>query len=267
MKELKAVSENKEPAKPVRFFRNAVFSLKCLWNGLLYIKDNDWTWKYIAAAILVNIVVTLFSVIIAFLVLRGVFSWLQGVVGLSGVFLNIFFFLVSIIAALIFTGVIFKSISNIINSIFYSPMVAKLLAKKGYVPEREVGVVEDLQRSIIFEIKKFIVMGVIGLLSSILHIIPIIGSVIFVLLNTIQVVLIGGVDSFEPTLALQKLKFREKLKLVLLTPDISWPFLLVTGFINSVPVLNIVTIPISMVGATLLFSEKLRDKFQNAEAS
>lgn len=114
---------------------------------------------------------------------------------------------------------------------------------------------EDLVASLKYELKKLVIVLGIAILSFFLNLIPVVGNALYAILNTFQIIVITGLDSFEPSLVKLNLRFRDKVKEIVKRPKELWVFLFVIGILGNIPILNILLIPINIIAATFVAKE------------
>lgn len=232
-------------------------SITHIFKAFAYVVANPFVWKYIVIAILTNCVVFIISIIFVTSFVNSVVSDLvfrlnvQFLIDNSGI-VGIFSFLLS----LIFSVLIFTTLSSIANSPVYAHLAENIANREGIPVLIRRNLIQEIFYSLGFEFKKLSLNLLILLISLPLHFVPVVGSIIYFVLNISQIIIITGLDLFEPILSKQNLKFRSKISIVLSRPFLFWPYLLICGLLSSIPVVNIFVIPICIVGAIKLYNEK-----------
>ena len=140
-------------------------------------------------------------------------------------------------------------------STFYSLMVEQLEKRLGLEPGEGISPPFLTQLSDNVRLLTFLILGQILILS--LHLIPILGNLLAIILGfTFQAFCIG-MECFDFTLSLRGMGFRQKLDYC--KSNLGWT--LGTGGISSlfmmVPILNTCFLTLSILGATLLHRRKL----------
>lgn len=237
-------------------------SITALFEGLRYTLRHRWVRTYITTAILFNILifivgVYLLSAVFSTLVVRiiqlaGMEQYIHGIT-LSEVLAFVLAVVVGIVA--------FPSLSSIVNAPVYNALTERMLQEQdketpGVRKNSGRGVVGEISNAIVLEIKKLGLILSIFVLSLVLNILPVVGQILFVLLNGLQLILITGVDLFEPLIAHKRISFRQKVGNLLSHPTY-WPFLLLAATISTIPVLNIVTLPIAIVSTIRVFGREV----------
>jgi uncharacterized protein involved in cysteine biosynthesis len=236
-----------------RHISNTFFSLRSLFSGFHYVGKNSWTWKFIIGAIIVNIIV--FGLVFYFIFLEfnsGVESLVElARLDLSTVVGSIVKVLLGILSFVISTF-LFINISNIINAPIYGQLAEDYIVKNSTIRIRQFTVFEEITRSIGFEFKKVILMILLFIISLLLNLIPVVGSVLFVIFGFFQLIVFAGLDLFDPYLAKLNLSFRGKLKYIIKNPPKYYPFLFLAGFILTLPVINIFVFPFFVISGLRL---------------
>lgn len=230
-------------------------SLAFLKKGFIYCKNNKIIWKYILIAIFFNLIAIIFSVIFIGSLLNFIFNLFITYTNIeitSGWYMFIGFIL--FLPAITLAFVLFGLISSIANAPVYghlSGFIIKDLYKNKSIVDKTF--VQDIMASIKFEVKKVLLSILIVLITLPVNLIPVIGTFIYFLINGLQIIVFAGLDMMEPILSRGNYSFRLKIKFIFNKPFDFWPYLLITGFLYNVPVLNIFLIPIFMVGSTLMY--------------
>jgi CysZ protein len=130
----------------------------------------------------------------------------------------------------------------------------------------EVGLIQDIWRAILFEIKKIILAIIVGIPLLILNFIPGIGTILATIGGLSLTVTIVCLDFLDAPLERRRLKFREKLGIIWQGLPGSGSFGLVCLGLISIPLLNLVTIPICVASGTLFFCDLIDDKSSLSQA-
>jgi CysZ protein len=118
------------------------------------------------------------------------------------------------------------------------------------------GVARDIWRALQFELKKLVLALVIGLPSLLLNLIPVAGVILATATAVALGALIACLDFFDAPLERRRLRFRAKLALVRHTLPASAGFGLLAAFLSSVPLLNLLAIPLCVAAGTILVLER-----------
>jgi len=238
-------------------------SLLAYPKGVAYILKNKWVIKYIALAVFLNILTFIALIAFSFWISSSFSDFILSVFtdNQNGLLSGLQFLL-----SLIFWGVLvfifiqlFAAISSIVNAPVYSILTSKVIEKE--FPEIDFpksSIFTEIWLALLFEIKKLSISFGFLIFSLILNLIPLIGPIVFLILNLFQLFLISGLDVFEPYHSLSKFTFRRRIGEIISRPLLYSPFLLICGFIAAVPIVNIFLIPISIVAATQFVKAKKR---------
>ncbi|GAB4147662.1 MAG: hypothetical protein OHK0017_09600 [Patescibacteria group bacterium] len=236
---------------------NLLLSFLAWPKGLIYVCRQRWTWPYLMMAILVNIILFVALLISSYYAA----SWLSfqisqnlsNLVEWQLILLNFLVWPTVFFIAIL----LFGSFSSVVNAPIYGSLTNKLVEIHFNSSETEsLSPIQGITIALGFEIKKILIGLVFLALTFSLNFIPFFGSFIFLFINILQLVILTGLDMFEPYHTLRKLSFRFRMLDILSQPSKYWIFLIIAGFISSLPVLNIVLIPISIVAGILLQVEK-----------
>ena len=161
----------------------------------------------------------------------------------------------------IVTGFILTQFGVLLGAPWYGQLSEKLeKIRTGNVEIIEVSLARDISRAILYELKKIVLMIVIGIPLSIINFLPGIGTLIvtvgwFTLTTTII-----GLDFMDSALERRRFQFRKKLNLVIKSFPASASFALVCFFLISIPFLNLLTIPLCVASGTLFFCDRVLPK-------
>lgn len=236
--------------------RRLIDSILAWPRGLQYAFRENWVLKYIFTAVIVNLILFVGLITGIGQLNQFLWAWLSGLVvsweAWAVTLFQVGIRLVSILIALL----LFSSLSSIVNAPVFGSLAEKLTAR--FLQPSSENVPINYWQSMLwalgFECKK-LALGVLFLVFTFgLNFIPGIGSVFFLIINFLQLIVLTGLDMFEPAHTLQGLSFRRRLQNLTSNPALYWPFLVIAGLLGSIPVLNIFTNPISIVAAILLQS-------------
>jgi len=238
-------------SKSANSFRGMLWAYK-------YLKDYPKLLRYISIPIIINLFIfpslSWGTYILSSQISKELLSKLPH---LSYLEINIFQF-TSLIATILLVIEIFISLSMIINGPIYRALKNTILKDKGLVIKSRGGFIQfilNIMKELRFETQKLTIYFSIFLLSSILNIFPIIGSKIFVVINIIVFIILNGLTIFGPCFYQQKSNFKNNSEKILKSPLTIWPHIFVSGVMNSIPLLNIITLPLSTLGGILIYIE------------
>jgi CysZ protein len=128
----------------------------------------------------------------------------------------------------------------------------------------EVGIVRDISRAILFELKKLVLVVGIGLPLLLLNFAPGIGTVVAAVGGITLAAMIVCIDFLDAPLERRRLRFREKLGIVTRSLPASASFSLVCLGLVSIPLLNLFTIPLCVASGTLFFCDRIYPHLPNS---
>ncbi len=167
-----------------------------------------------------------------------------------------------ILLLLLMIGFILLQFGVIFGSPWYGQISEKLeeikTGKPAVIPPSSLlGILNDIWRAILFEIKKLLLQICIGIPLLFLNFFPGFGSLFFTIFGIALTAMIICLDFLDAPLERRRLKFREKLKMVRLGLPATASFAFVCLGLITVPFLNLLAIPICVASGTLLFCDRL----------
>ena len=181
-------------------------------------------------------------------VLTVAFGWLLRILLVAGLLLIIGFLLVQF-------GVI-------LGSPWYGQLSAQLeLLRNGQLPTEEPmnlsSIFQDIQRAIAFELRKLQILLSFGIPLLILNFIPGVGSI----LGSLGGVALGAtlvcLDFLDAPLERRRRPFQEKLAIIRESLPASGSFGLVCFGLVSIPLLNLLAIPLCVTAGSLFFCDRI----------
>ena len=246
------------------------------FKALVVFLKNPELIKYIAIPILVNLVVAiaLYSGLLYFGwqivdgVQADVTTWFDGFIaslpqwlgflnyGVSGLIAFLRLFLVIIL--LIATGFLLTQFGVLLGAPWYGQLSEKLEKHRtGKVELIELNIVSDLTRAVLYELKKLVLIALVGIPLLLINFIPGVGTVVSSIGSLILTTTIVCLDFLDSCLERRRLKFRQKLRVVFKSLPASGSFGLVCLGLISIPLLNLVTIPLCVASGTLFICDRL----------
>ena len=176
--------------------------------------------------------------------------------GVSGLIFLLQFLLTIIL--FVVTGFIFTQFGVLLGAPWYGQLSEKLEEiRTGNIEIVEVSLARDLGRAILYELKKIVLMIGFGIPLSILNFFPGIGTLIITVGWFILTTTIIGLDFMDSALERRRLKFRKKLNIVVKSFPASGSFALVCFFLVSIPLVNLLTIPLCVASGTLFVCDQV----------
>jgi CysZ protein len=252
------------------------------FRALITFIQNPRLIKYIVIPILVNIVVAiaLYSGLLYFgwqivdSIQADVTTWLNQLIAnlpqwlgflsyaASGLIAILRFVLV--IVLLIATGFLLTQFGVLLGAPWYGQLSEQLEKHRtGKVELIELNIVSDLTRAVLYELKKLVLIALIGIPLLLINFFPGVGAIISSIGSIILTTTIVCLDFLDSCLERRRLKFRQKLKTVFKTLPASGSFGLVCLALISIPFVNLVTIPLCVASGTLFICDRAASALPN----
>ena len=180
-------------------------------------------------------------------------SWL-GFVSYFAIILGWLLNLILLLGLFLLTGFLLLQFGGILGAPWYgqlSEQVEKL--RTGQVEVVEVGIVRDIGRAILFELKKLLLMLIVGAGLLLLNFLPVIGSLLGTIGGFGLAATLVCLDFLDGPSERRRFPFRQKLKIVLGNFPATASFSVVCLGLISIPFINLLTIPICVAGGTLFW--------------
>ena len=188
-------------------------------------------------------------------------SWL-GFVNFIAIGLGWLLQLLLVVGLLLLTGLLLLQFGVLLGATWYGQLSEQLEElRTGQIHTVEVGIVRDIGRAVLFEIKKILLVIVAGIPLLLLNLLPGIGTLIAAIGGIILTGIIVCLDFLDAPLERRRLRFRDKLGIVLGSLPASAGFSLVCMGLITIPLLNLVTIPLCVASGTLFFCDRILPKF------
>ena len=245
------------------------------FRALFVFSKNPQLIKYIAIPILVNIVVAiaLYSGLFYFgwQIVDGVQgdmtiwlnqliadlpSWLNFLSYSASILIVILRFLLGIML-LVATGFLLTQFGVLLGAPWYGQLSEKLEKyRTGKVELIELNIVSDLNRAILYELKKLVLIAAVGIPLLLINFLPGVGTVISSVGSLALTTTIVCMDFLDSCLERRRLQFRQKLRVVFKHLPASGSFGLVCLALISIPLLNLLTIPLCVASGTLFICDR-----------
>ena len=250
----------------------ATYPLKAL---VIFIK-NPQLIKYILIPILVNIIVAiaLYSGLLFFglqlvnEVQGDVTLWLDKLIADLPQWLGFLTYLASgsilvirallIVVLLIATGFLLTQFGVLLGAPWYGQLSEQLeKLRTGRVELIELNIVSDLGRAILYELKKLVLIALVGIPLLLINFLPGIGAIASSIGSFTLTTIIVCLDFLDSCLERRRLSFRHKLGIVFKSLPASGSFGLVCLGLISIPLVNLFTIPLCVASGTLFICERV----------
>ena len=245
------------------------------FRALFIFIKNPKLIKYIAIPILVNIIVAiaLYSGLFYFgwQIVDGVEGdlarWLNqlianlpdwlGFLSYAASSLTVILRFLLAIVLLVATGFLLTQFGVLLGAPWYGQLSEKLEKyRTGKVEIIELNIFSDLGRAVLYELKKLVLIAAIGLPLLLINFFPGIGTVVSSIGSLALTTTIVCMDFLDSCLERRRLKFRQKLKVVLKNLPASGSFGFVCLALISIPLVNLVTIPLCVASGTLFICDR-----------
>jgi len=235
-----------------------ITTFKYLPKALIFIGHNPFVFVYILLSSLLILCFIIFAFLIIIKFLPPRLESINALIDSSYEVAQVVKFISLIVSTVLALGFVVASINLVsvsVTSAIYSALVSKLYLRiyKENMPEEGFG--KAIKLSIAFTFKQFLISVSIFLLTGLLNLIPFVGSYLYIAINLFQIILFTGINLFEPSLIKYQIPFRRKIKFILKSFYL-WPYLLVCGFLSSIPIVNIFSIPICIISSSLIAKEQ-----------
>lgn len=260
---------------------------KSIWNGFgilsgifypfLGVKmlwQNPSLWQYLVIPIIINISVGIASYIFllspslkrydiladrivnqAYFIIVRLPEWSNFLVYIISAFALILKVLLFALL-LTFIGFVILQFGSLIGSPWYGKLSEKIeIIHQGKLDLVEINILAELGRAVLFELKKWILILTIGIPLFVLNFIPSFGNMISLIGGFLLTITVICLDFFDATLERKRLKFRAKLKFIWGNFPLTLSFGFICLSLISIPLVNLIVIPICVSGATLLICD------------
>ena len=236
-------------------------------------------WGYLIIPILVNFILGI--VLYAGLLLPGwqwvelltlsLNNWFDRLIANLPTWLNYLEFLIIglgfllrfllIVGLLLVIGFLLLQFGTLLGAPWYGKLSEKLEElRTGQVQMVEVGFFRDIGRAILFEVKKLLLLLGVGVPLFLMNGLPGIGTFVAAVGGIMITATITCLDFFDSPLERRRLRFRTKLGIVFRALPASASFSLVCLGLMSVPVLNLLIIPLCVASGTLFVCDRILPK-------
>lgn len=155
-------------------------------------------------------------------------------------------------------GLLLVQFGTLLGAPFYGQLSERIERQRtGELTVVEVGILQDLGRAIAFEAKKLAIALPIGVTLFGLQFLPGLGTAIAGAGSIALSMLLVGLDFLDSTLERRRLRFRQKLAIVLGALPASGSFSFVCLGLVGIPILNFLTIPLCVAAGTLFVCDRV----------
>lgn len=225
------------------------------FKAIRFLFKNKKLWKYIAIPVFLNIVIVGGFGIWSFFLIKG---WLLGFF-IGGWMMILFYIVITLVgtALFAFVMVLFMLLANIINAPFndlLSEKTEEILIKKKNDEKFSLKILsKDLRRTVFEEFKKLFVFGGGQLILLLLNFIPVIGNIAYAILSFLFTVFLLSYEYLDYPMSRKRIEFKTKIKFIKENWQSAFGFGLAVFVLLFIPLVNLVFIPLCVVGATSLY--------------
>lgn len=163
-----------------------------------------------------------------------------------------------IVLLFVLTGFLLAQFGVLLGAPWYGKLSEQLeKIRAGDLEIVEVGLIEDVGRAIAFELKKLVLAAAIGLPLLLLNFLPAMGTLISTVGGVTLTATLVCLDFLDAPLERRRLRFRDKLGIILKNLPATAGFSLACLFLIGIPLLNLVTIPLCVASGTLFFCDRI----------
>ena len=243
---------------------------------LAVFKRTPGLWGYVAIPILVNFLVgvVLYTGLLFFgwdsvaYLMGSLTHWVDSLITNLPRWLGILDYLIIgvgwllrlllVVGLLLLTGFVLVQFGVLLGAPWYGQLSEQLEElRTGQLHIVEVGIVRDIGRAILFELKKLVLAVGVGSILLLLNLVPGIGTLAATLGGFALATTLVCLDFMDAPLERRRLRFREKLRVVFRSLPASASFSWVCLALVSVPLLNLLTIPLCVASGTLFFCDRV----------
>ena len=241
------------------------------FRALALLLRNPGMWGYVLIPILLNLLV---GIALYFGALVPGWQWIDSWVMRLPEWLVAIEWLLRIVLGgllLLLLGIVLLQFGAILGSPWYG-MLAERLEKQrlGATALPASGglasAFQDIGRALMFELKKLFFAIAVGACLFLLGWLPVAGTAVVSIGGLSLAATLVCLDCLDACLGRRRLGFRTKLGWVVRSFPASASFAVVCWFLVSIPLLNLVTIPICVAAGTLFFCDRIWPKFANTPA-
>jgi CysZ protein len=176
--------------------------------------------------------------------------------------------LLLVLGLFVVTGFVLTQFGVILGAPWYGQLSEQLeKVRTGKIEIVEVGIVGDLGRALLFELKKLALFAGVGLPLLIVNFLPGFGTLISTVGGLSLTATIVCLDFLDGTLERRRLAFRQKLAIIWKSLPATAGFSLICLGLISIPLLNLFTIPLCVASGTLFACDRILPKFRSQKDS
>jgi CysZ protein len=229
----------------------------CLPRALHLLAGTPRLWRYVLVPVALNLVVglTVYATLL-FAGLRLVDDLVAGLPAWAAP-LSLLLRVLLVVALLVATGFVLVRFGVVLGSPWYGRLSEEIeRMRRGTAPPAERGLLRELGRSLAFEAKKLLLVAAVGLPLLLLNVLPGPGTAAAAAGGVALAATIACLDFFDPPLGRRGLGFRARLAYARRALPASAAFGLTCVAALSVPLLNLLVVPLCVAAGTLFFCDR-----------
>jgi CysZ protein len=240
------------------------------FRAVAVIRQMRQLWAYVIIPILVNIVVG--SLLYAGLLYAG-WQWIDELLAGLPEWAAVFEVLLQVVLVLLLfvvLGFVLLQFGVILGAPWYSLLAEKL--ERHYLGDKNIPsasgaltIMRDIWDALAFEVKKLLLLIGVGVPVLLLNFAPGVGTVLATVGGLALATTINCLDFFDSSLSRRRLPFRTKLAIIRRCMPASGTFGLVSVGLVSIPLINLLAIPLCVTAGTLFFCERIWERLQRGE--
>ncbi|MBN1967876.1 MAG: EI24 domain-containing protein [Candidatus Delongbacteria bacterium] len=240
-----------------------LFSFKYIFKGLSFLGQNKSLFKFTIIQVVLGIFI--FSLFLFFATVKGIEIFDSMAIGLNqseNWFYNFTYYLLLVPFYLLLYAA-GGYITFFFTSIIISPLNTALASKTRFLytgekNNEQTGLIRSILSDVKYEAIKFLIFTIIYLVMLLLLLIPVFGSVIFLVVSTLYMIFTLTFEFVELSMDTEKNSAKHRIAILLKRPILVLSFGGACFLIFTIPFLNIVLFPVLVVSGALMYEDKLK---------
>lgn len=163
-----------------------------------------------------------------------------------------------ILGLLLIIGFLLVQFGVLLGAPWYGQLSEQLEElRTGQLHVVKVNMAREIGRALLYELKKLVLIVGIGIPLLLLNFVPGIGTLVATIGGIMLTATLVCLDFLDAPLERRRLPFRDKLRIVFKSLPASASFSLVCLGLVSIPLLNLLTIPVCVASGTLFFCDRI----------
>lgn len=240
------------------------------FRALVVLRRNRNLWQYVLVPCILNIIIGIilyiFVLFTAFQALEQLFANVPDspLVEFFTTILNSLLIIVLFIAI----GFLLVRFGVVLGAPWYSTLSEKLEHIRSQQPAPQIpitigSIASDIWRALLFELQKLLLTIMVGLPLLLLNLLPPIGTTIATVGGIALATLIAWLDFLDPPLSRRGASFNKRIGILRRNLLLHSGFGLICFGLISIPLLNLLAIPLCIAAGTLLFCDQVAPTVDN----